>query len=80
MADRRLIGSELISEQLVRSASTSSEMSCAEPLLGAEEARPSMLGSDALSVRQQRIDERVRTLCLVIISTAIIMVTVYDDC
>ena len=42
-----------------------------EPLIGGGAARPSLLGSDALSLRQQRVDERIRTLCLVVLSLAV---------
>lgn len=48
------------------------------PLLDAEAgARPSMMGSDALSARQQRVDERIRTLCLVVMSTAVMGLLAY---
>ena len=43
-----------------------------------EEARPSMLGADALSARQQRVDERIRTLCLVVLSVAVVGVGAYQ--
>ena len=45
---------------------------CRTPLLDEREARPSLLGSDALSTRQQRQDERIRTLCLVVLSVAVL--------
>ena len=51
-----------------------------EPLLSDEEARParpSFLGEDALSARQQRVDERIRTLCLVVLSIAVLGVGLY---
>lgn len=36
-----------------------------------------MLGADTLSVRQQRVDERVRTLCLVVMSVAVVGIGLY---
>ena len=44
-----------------------------EPLLYREtEARPALFGTDALSTRQQRQDDRIRTLCLVILAIAVV--------
>ena len=44
-----------------------------EPLLANEtEARPALIGAEALSTRQQRQDDRIRTLCLVVLSTAVL--------
>ena len=52
----------------------------ATPLLHDPEsasARPSLLGSDKFSEKQQRVDERIRTLCLVILSVAVLGVGAY---
>ena len=35
------------------------------------DARPALLGTDALSRDQQRLDERIRTLCLVVMALAV---------
>ena len=47
-----------------------------EPLLGGaaseKPAPPSLLGTDPLSASQQRQDERIRTLCLVVLSVAVL--------
>jgi len=45
-----------------------------EPLMG---ARPSLLGTDELSGKQARLDERIRTLSLVTIATAIVGLGLY---
>ena len=51
---------------------------CKEPLLPTTRpAKPSLLGSDALSDTQQRLDQRIRTLCLVILSLAVLFAGAY---
>ena len=53
------------------SASDSSDT----PLLPDQPARParaSLLGTDELSLHQRRIDERLRTLCLVVLALAVV--------
>lgn len=50
---------------------------CRTPLLDAEEARPSAFGTDKLSERQQLVDERIRTLCLVVVSVSCVSLGAY---
>jgi hypothetical protein len=40
-------------------------------------ARPSLLGTDVLSIQQQRLDERIRTLCLVVCALAVLAAALF---
>jgi predicted PurR-regulated permease PerM len=46
--------------------------SSSRPTPGLRPARPSVFGADALSVTQQRVDQRIRTFALVLLSVAIL--------
>ena len=48
------------------------------PLLGEDApAKPSLLGTEALSSRQAHLDDRIRTLSLVICASAVLAAAVY---
>ena len=46
-------------------------------LVDGDGARPALLGTDALSRDQQRLDERIRTLCLVVMALAVCAAALY---
>ena len=50
---------------------------CREPLLAPRARAPDLFGTDPLSVREQRLDERIRTLSLVILATAVVFAGLY---
>jgi hypothetical protein len=56
-----------------------SDVNSNAPLLGEDgaPAKPSLLGTEALSAQQARLDERIRTLSLVICATAVVAAAIF---